>query len=82
MKVYAKNEEMAKLLKHPINKQGFRDVNTPAEWPADQFTTRRIEDGDVLTEEDKGKQPLKAETKPASEQQDRTVAQGSSGGKS
>jgi hypothetical protein len=62
---------MAKLLKHPINKQGFRDVNTPAEWPADQFTTRRIADGDVLTEEDK-----------QSAKVDQKAAQGSSGGKS
>jgi hypothetical protein len=50
MKVWPANENMQKLLKHPISKQGFADMNTGANWPDDSFTFRRVRDGDVLTE--------------------------------
>jgi hypothetical protein len=53
VRVYAKNDVLAKALKHPISKIGFRDTNTAANWPDDAFTKRRIRDGDVLTEESK-----------------------------
>lgn len=49
-KVYAKNADMVRLLKHPTA-GGFRDLETPAEWPDDSFTFRRIRDGDVSEEE-------------------------------
>jgi hypothetical protein len=52
-RVYAANEQMVKYLKHPTNKVGFRDMSTPANWPDDTFTKRRIRDGDVVTEEQK-----------------------------
>lgn len=50
MKVWAANDEMAKILKHGITNVGFVDLNTSADWPEDTFTARRIRDGDVLTE--------------------------------
>jgi hypothetical protein len=49
MRVWAANEDMVKLLKHPISKVGFVDLNTGVNWPQDTFTTRRIRDGDVKT---------------------------------
>lgn len=53
VRVLPKDETMAKLLKHPVNKVGFRDANTAANWPDDSFTKRRIRDGDVTLESDK-----------------------------
>lgn len=50
MKVWPKNDTMRKLLKHGV--VGFPGEG-PAEWPDDTFTHRRIEDGDVTTEETK-----------------------------
>lgn len=58
MKVFPKNDQVRKLLKHPVAK-GFR-AEGPAEWPDDSFTARRIADGDVTTED-----PAKAAAKPA-----------------
>jgi len=50
MKVWPKNDEMRKLLKHGI--VGF-PAEGAAEWPDDSFTHRRIMDGDVTAEEPK-----------------------------
>ena len=55
MKVWAKDEQMAKLLRHPVGNVGFLNVETAAHWPDDSFTTRRIADGDVVTEDPKRK---------------------------
>jgi hypothetical protein len=46
MKVYAKNQDMVKLLRHPVA-GGFLNLETPAEWPDDSFTYRRMRDGDI-----------------------------------
>lgn len=47
-KVYAKDASIQKHIKHP-NGKSFRDDGS-AEWPNDQFTKRRIKDGDVTME--------------------------------
>lgn len=61
MKVWPKNEQMRKLLKHP-NGTGFRDAGS-AEWPDDSFTARRIRDGDV-TISDSSPSPLRGAATP------------------
>lgn len=50
MRVWAKNEAMRAVLKHPIAGGFHPDLYAPAEWPDDQFTSRRLRDGDVLLE--------------------------------
>jgi len=50
MKVWPRNEEIRKVLKHGVI--GF-PAEGPAEWPDDTFTHRRIMDGDVMVEEHK-----------------------------
>jgi hypothetical protein len=50
-KVWLKNQEVLKYLKHPVSKTGFRDANAYAVWPDDSFTARRIRDGDVTIED-------------------------------
>jgi len=66
MKVWAANEDMLKYLKHPITKVGFIDMNTPANWPNDSFTYRRIRDGDVLVDQPE-KQTEEPQPEPVSE---------------
>jgi hypothetical protein len=46
--VLPKDESMVKVLRHP-NKdvRTFVDVRTAIEWPLDQFTIRRLSDGDI-----------------------------------
>ena len=51
MKVLPKDDAMRKLIKHPTA-GGFHEEG-PAEWPDDQFTTRRLRDGDVTLAEPK-----------------------------
>jgi hypothetical protein len=48
-KVYALKDNVKKHIFHPSNKIRF-DENGVADWPLDQFTTRRIRDGDVSLE--------------------------------
>jgi hypothetical protein len=57
MKVWPKNDEMRKILRHPIA-GAFREEG-PADWPDDQFTARRIADGDVTAEEHVEKEKTK-----------------------
>jgi len=45
--VWAKSDAIAAVLKHP-NGVGFDPANNSASWPDDQFTQRRLADGDVL----------------------------------
>ena len=49
MKVLPKNDDVRRVLKHPVAK-GFRKQG-PAEWPNDSFTARRIRDGDITVAE-------------------------------
>jgi hypothetical protein len=48
IRVWAADEARRKLLRHPT---GAAFANHPAgtEWPEDQFTYRRINDGDIVT---------------------------------
>jgi hypothetical protein len=46
--VLPKNEEMMMHLRHPVKEvRAFVDMKTAIEWPFDQFTIRRLADGDV-----------------------------------
>jgi len=52
MKVWPRDDNMRKFLFHPVTKIRFpKEGGGPAEWPDDQFTRRRIRDGDVTIEE-------------------------------
>ena len=51
MKVYAQSENMAKFPRFRWHPRGtLFDSNGMADWPDDQFTRRRIRDGDVSLE--------------------------------
>ena len=54
MKVWPKNDQVRKYIKHPTAR-GFRPEG-PAEWPADVFTFRLLQDGDITTADPAGKQ--------------------------
>jgi len=45
-KVYALKDNVKKFIFHPSGRIKFNDAGE-AEWPLDQFTQRRIKDGDV-----------------------------------
>jgi hypothetical protein len=68
MKVKAKDETIARVIRHP-NGARFGADGT-AYWPDDQFTKRRIRDGDVTAVETKSKEvapaPKRAAAAPAS----------------
>jgi len=50
VKVWAANEAMREVLRHPTGIR-FRDnLDHPVEWPHDSFTARRIADGSVRTD--------------------------------
>lgn len=48
MKVWPKNDEIRKTLKHPVGGGFTAGVSAPAEWPKDQFTIRRLKDGTIV----------------------------------
>jgi hypothetical protein len=50
MKVKAKNEDIAKVLKHPTGAIFGADLTSY--WPPGQFTTRRLRDGDITVVEE------------------------------
>ncbi len=50
MKVWAATEEKRKFLRHPSGVRFREDISRGVEWPDDQFTKRRIRDGDVVTQ--------------------------------
>lgn len=54
MKVRAKNLQVQKSIEHPTG-GAFRSDGT-AEWPADTYTFRRLQDGDI-TADDVGSDP-------------------------
>ena len=50
VKVWAANEALQDVMRHPSGVR-FRDsLDEPVEWPNDSFTQRRIADGSVSTE--------------------------------
>lgn len=56
VQVRAKDEKMAKALNYVMGNSGrvLFDANGVAEWPRDQFTLRRLRDGDVTLVEAPG----------------------------
>jgi hypothetical protein len=62
VRVLPKNEEFRKFLVHPLNNVGFRDKGA-IEWPLDQFTLRRLRDGDITLEDPKAR-PQRPEQRP------------------
>ena len=48
IRVWPANEDIRRAVKHPSG-GGFTNKEAGTAWPADQFTYRRINDGDVLT---------------------------------
>lgn len=65
VRVIPRDDELRKVLKHPAS-GGFRPEGS-IEWPFDQFTKRRIRDGDVTIEEQPQPEPQqqRAETSQA-----------------
>jgi hypothetical protein len=47
--VWPRDDDIRRFLTHPMG-QGFQNYPEATPWPHDQFTMRRIIDGDVLTE--------------------------------
>lgn len=51
------SEKMVRHLRHPDkDARTFVDIKTPIEWPLDQFTIRRLRDGDIVMAEAKEKE--------------------------
>jgi len=50
VRVLPANDQLRKLLKHPAS-GGFPPQGGSTEWPNDQFTKRRLRDGDITIEE-------------------------------
>ena len=48
IKVWPRDEDIARVLRHPTGVRFGQDVSEGVGWPADAFTYRRIRDGDVL----------------------------------
>lgn len=51
VRVFPANEDMLKHLRHPGRNVGFLAMDQSVEWPLDQFTKRRIRDGDVTIDD-------------------------------
>jgi hypothetical protein len=49
IQVWAATEELRSVLRHPSGTKFRGDLSTPADWPHDSFTHRRIRDGSVVT---------------------------------
>jgi hypothetical protein len=54
VRVLPTRDDIRKHIKHPISKVGFLAEGS-VEWPLDQFTRRRIADGDVTIERSEAK---------------------------
>ena len=61
VKVLPKDDHIRKIIKHPTG--GAFPEEGPANWPDDQFTTRRLKDGDVTLAEPKGEHKEAPRTK-------------------
>jgi len=46
--VWPRDEKIIKVMRHPTG-LSFRSIDHGMAWPNDQFTMRRIRDGDILT---------------------------------
>jgi hypothetical protein len=50
VRVVPKNDDLRRFLKHGLTRVGFLAEGS-AEWPMDQFTKRRLKDGDITIEQ-------------------------------
>lgn len=50
VKVWPASEDAVKYIRHPMTRK-FNDLNDGIDWPEDQFTFRRIADGDVTVDQ-------------------------------
>jgi hypothetical protein len=57
LKVLPVSEEMLKHLKHPSGMK-FTTMDTPVEWPNDQFTMRRVIEGVIKVVGETPDQPV------------------------
>lgn len=57
VRVLPKNDRMREILVHPDGDLAFHQTGS-VEWPLDQFTLRRIRDGDVTIDESHGHSPV------------------------
>lgn len=49
IRVWPSSEDVRKYIKHPLGNIAFRaTIMDSVEWPFDQFTKRRLQDGTVL----------------------------------
>ena len=59
IRVFAANEALQEVLRHPTNNIRFRGALAQGvEWPNDSFTQRRIKEGSVLTEAPGSSEPI------------------------
>jgi hypothetical protein len=65
VRVTPRDEKIRRNIKHPAGGIGFRAEGS-VEWPYDQFTKRRVRDGDITIEERK---PATGEASPSTTQQ-------------
>jgi hypothetical protein len=56
MKVYSLKPNVTKAIFHPTGRIRF-DANGVADWPDDQFTRRRVRDGDISVRPPEKQQP-------------------------
>ena len=65
IRVEPKNEDLRRVMFHPVGKIKFRSTGS-VEWPDDQFTRRRIRDGDVIVVDATGSDRSRRLAAPAS----------------
>jgi hypothetical protein len=68
VRVVATRDDLRGALRHPASGTGFPSSGGSVEWPNDQFTKRRIRDGDVRVEESREDRTPKEEAKPQAAQ--------------
>jgi hypothetical protein len=66
VRVVPKNDALRQALFHPSTRMRF-PASGSAEWPNDQFTKRRIRDGDVTIEEKREQRAERAPSPPRTE---------------
>jgi len=50
IKVYAANETMRAIMRHPSGTRFQSDIGQAVDWPNDAFTTRRLAEGSISTD--------------------------------
>ena len=74
VRVIPKNDTLRKILKHGATGRGF-PAEGSVEWPLDQFTKRRIRDGDITIEGEKSAKEIEQEQSNLAERQPKTRQQ-------